>query len=104
MLAATMLAATYSIRPERPSSTPESSPGTEPILPGRNPLTPDEWIVDVIYHELQDHYRDRRLQRYLHRRRVKDILMLWLNHCYLYVARPASETLLEWLAVTDICN
>ena len=54
MLAATMLAATYSIRPERPSSTPESSPGTEPILPGRNPLTPDEWIVDVIYHELQD--------------------------------------------------
>ena len=32
MLAATMLAATYSIRPERPSSTPESSPGTEPIL------------------------------------------------------------------------
>ena len=47
---------TYSTRPERPSSTPESSPGTEPILRGRNPLTPDEWIVDVIYHDLQDHY------------------------------------------------
>ena len=36
---------TYSTRPERPSNTPESFPGTEPILAERNPLPPDEWIV-----------------------------------------------------------